>query len=110
MKKCPNCQNVYEDSKGFCPKCGAALVDAGVQQETVTPTPAKTGNGFFAKWGALLLGIVGLIICWELSALFGCAIAVAGAFLGWQSENIINKVGSIILAVVCAIMTIMVME
>lgn len=100
MKKCPNCQNVYDDTKGFCPTCGVALVDE-------TQNTSAGGGEFFEKWGALLLGAVGLIICWFISAVVGCVISIIGAVSGWRSSNVINKIGSIILAVICLVLTVM---
>lgn len=108
MKKCPNCQSVFEDSKGFCPKCGAAL-ESVTQTQTRTPAPSGAGNAFFAGWGGLIMGVVGLLICWELSAVLGCAIAIGGAVFGWQSDNAVNKIGSLILAIVSGVLTVITM-
>ncbi len=111
MKKCPTCQGVYDDAKSFCPKCGIALTDAAETQTAVptannTTTPAKTGNGFWEKWGGILLAVLGFLICWEIFAILGCAIAIVAAIYAWKSDNPINKFGALIIAVISAILTI----
>jgi hypothetical protein len=47
------------------------------------------------NWGGLILGVVGIIVCWCISWLIGLAIAAVGVYLGWRSPNQINKYGSV---------------
>ena len=40
MKRCPQCQSVYEDAKNFCLNDGTPLVADSAEARPVTPTPA----------------------------------------------------------------------
>ena len=40
MKRCPQCQSVYEDAKNFCLNDGTPLVADATEARPVTPTPA----------------------------------------------------------------------
>jgi ketosteroid isomerase-like protein len=40
MKRCPQCQSVYEDAKNFCLNDGSPLVADSAEARPVTPTPA----------------------------------------------------------------------
>ena len=94
MKKCSTCNKEYDDSKMFCPVCGGQLT-------SVAPTPSKsiTSSSWFENWGGVLLTLIGLVITWEISALFGTVIAVVGIICGWSSPNKINKILSGIVGV-----------
>jgi len=104
MKKCVKCNTQYDDGKLFCPVCGEQLVSdpSGAQ-------PRSTGPGsFFSRWLGILLGILGLIIEWGSSLLIGFVVALVGAAFGYASSNKINKMGSIVLAIVAAVLFIVV--
>lgn len=88
MKKCNNCSKEYDDSKMFCPLCGGQLTPVAPP-----PTPASNASpSFFENWGGVLLAVIGLIIAWEVHAVFGFALAVLGLIWGWSSPNKINKI------------------
>lgn len=91
MKKCSKCGKEYDDGKMFCPACGGELT-------AVTPAPAKTNASpsWFENWGGALLAVIGLIVAWEVHAVFGVALAVVGIIYGWSSPNSANKVLSAI--------------
>lgn len=92
MKKCNNCSKEYDDSKMFCPLCGGQLTPVAPP-----PTPASNASpSFFENWGGVLLALVGLIVAWEVDAMFGTALAVIGIICGWASPNNTNKILSII--------------
>lgn len=102
MKKCQNCNRTYDDSKMFCPNCGTKLV---LEQPSV-PTPATNSNSasFMDQWGGLLLSALGLLIEWEFSVLIGVVIAGVGLMSGINSSNNINRIGSILIAVIAALL------
>lgn len=85
MKRCTKCNQEYDDSKVFCAKCGSQLA-------SITPTgqsTAKSNTGTMQglDWIAIIAAVIGLIVEWNTSALFGMA-AVAGGFVaGNQSSN-----------------------
>lgn len=100
MKKCGTCNREYDDSKMFCPVCGEQLT-------SVTPEPAKaTAPTWFENWGGVLLAVLGLIVAWEVHALFGFALAVVGIIFGWSSPNQINKILSIVVGAITVILVI----
>ena len=87
MKKCSKCGKEYDDSKMFCPVCGGQLTSVA----PVTPKP-NTSPSWIENWGGVLLTVIGLIIAWEVHAVFGFALAVLGLIWGWSSPNKINKI------------------
>ncbi len=96
MKKCSTCNQEYDDSKLFCPVCGEQLTDV-----TPTPTPPKSeALPWYKNWGGVLLALAGLIIAWEVNAMFGFALAILGMVFGWSSPNKINKISSLIVGAV----------
>lgn len=98
MKKCVKCNKQYDDSKMFCPTCGGQLV-------SVTPSPTSSSSGsWFDRWGGILLAVVGILIAWELNAVFGLAVAVVGVVSGYNSSNTVNKIGSIAAGVIAALL------
>jgi hypothetical protein len=56
------------------------------------------------NWGGLILGVVGIIVCWCISWLIGLIIAGVGVYLGWKSPNQINKFGSVACAVLVVLL------
>lgn len=98
MKKCVKCGKQYDDSKMFCPTCGEQLV-------STTPSPPSPSSGsWFEQWGGILLAVVGILIAWEVNAVFGLAIAVVGVVSGYNSSNPVNKFGSIAAGVIAALL------
>lgn len=100
MKKCVKCNKQYDDSKMFCPTCGGQLVP-------VTPSSSTSSSGsssWFDQWGGILLAAVGILIEWELSAVFGLAVAAVGVVCGYNSTNTVNKIGSIVAGVIAALL------
>lgn len=95
MKKCIKCNKEYDDSKMFCPTCGSQLTVAAPM-----PIKTKTSPSWLENWGGVLLALIGLIVAWEVNAVFGFALAVVGIIWGWSSPNKINKVMSVVVGVV----------
>ena len=95
MKKCSKCNKEYDDSKMFCPACGGQLVPV-----STTPSDSKPAPSWLENWGGLLLAVVGLIVAWEVHAVFGTALAVVGIIWGWSSPNQINKISSLIVGII----------
>ena len=99
MKKCNVCNKEYDDSKMFCPVCGGQLT-------TVTTTPSGSNSlpSWFENWGGILLTLAGLIIAWEVHAVFGFTLAVLGIIFGWSSSNKINKYFSVIVGAITVLL------
>lgn len=120
MKQCQKCKRVFEDTAFYCPECGEELKayvqapQTTVQANNASAASAQPGQAekkdsdstdtALGGWLATVLGIVGLLICWYVSALFGMAIAVVGGLSGWKSSNIVNKLISTVAAVVSIIL------
>lgn len=95
MKKCSVCNKEYDDSRMFCPTCGGQLTTV-----TTTPPSSNAAPSWFENWGGVLLALIGLIVAWEVHAVFGFALAVVGIICGWSSPNKINKIMSAIVGVI----------
>lgn len=102
MKKCLNCNKTYDDSKMFCPNCGAKLVS----DQPPAPAPAAGGSSasFMDQWGGLLLCVLGLIVEWEISVLAGAVITAMGFVAALNSSNSINKIVSFLVSAIAAVL------
>lgn len=103
MKKCTKCSKEYDDSKQFCPVCGGQLAPVSGGGGSTHGSKVKTGS-WFEQWGGIVLTIVGLLLEWEINAIFGFAVAVVGAICGFQSSNGVNKVASMVIGVIAALL------
>ncbi|MCM1542884.1 MAG: hypothetical protein NC121_16715 [Blautia sp.] len=114
MKRCANCNKNYEDSKAFCPGCGGALIPvANTFAENTKAAPTSGGNSgssgqagtsaespWYFQWAGTILAVVGLIIEWELSAIFGAALTIVGFILAKDSPIQTNKIVATVLLVI----------
>lgn len=91
MKKCPNCNKEYDDSKAFCPDCGVSLVsiessgqynqNSALNQGSLNAyqkpvQEEKTGLSI----ASMVLGIIGFV-AWCLPIL-GFPVTIVGIILG----------------------------
>lgn len=103
MKKCINCNREYDDSKMFCPECGASLVsnessviNANLNTERKTDPAPVSSVPWYQQWMGTIICIVGLLIEWEINAIVGTAVIVSG-FLQANKTNSKDKIVSAIL-------------
>lgn len=104
MKKCNMCNKEYDDSKMFCPVCGSQLTPV-TPAPTPTPTPSKAAV-WFGNWGGALLTLLGFVVAWEFHILLGISLVVLGIIFAWSSSNKVNKILSVVLAVITVVLSI----
>ena len=97
MKKCPACGIQYQDTQGFCSKCGAKLVSATPVFEPINPLPEDKKHLDPSDWGGAVLALVGLLIGWHEDALLGVVFAIVGIFYGRQSRNTLFRIAAYVL-------------
>lgn len=121
MKRCANCNKEFDDSKLFCPECGSPLPSAATFGTSGTTAPSGfNGNlntagrpvtpapetPWYSQWKGTILAVIGLIVEWEWSALFGAILIGVGFVLGKDSQNSGNKVVTTSLLVIGIILLI----
>lgn len=110
MKKCPSCGIQYEDSKGFCTKCGTKLVSATPAFEPINPRPDDKKFLDPSDWGGAALALVGFLIFWfdeEVGIDF--VFAVVGIIYGRQSRNTFFRIAAYVLGGITVLLTALVL-
>lgn len=131
MKRCVNCSKEFDDSKVFCTECGSPLAAVSGTGGTAAPSgsngnlntagnlnmagnPNTAGNPaapapeepWYSQWKGTILAVIGLIVEWEWSALFGAILIGVGFILGKDSPQPGNKAVTAVLLVIGIILLI----
>lgn len=114
MKVCNKCNQRYDDSQVYCQECGeklTAMDKAATAGGCLNSIRQQVGQwdqhqSFLMRWLPAILSVVGLLVAWELSAVFGMVFALCGTLYGWFSSNQLNKIISIVVGLVVIILAI----
>lgn len=127
VKQCPACgidlgvENEDKTIKDDIPTPPPTPNIPNQSQPTPTINPAKkTGNssikdtvtdmeqkpGLFNQWLGTVITVFSLLITWEISMLFGAALAVVGIIAGLSSSNNVNRAVSVIVGAISICLTI----
>lgn len=98
MKKCPNCNNTYNDDMGYCPTCGTQLIPIQsvnpdpIPNPNPNPTPNQhntqsTSNSGLMNWLPYILAVAGVAVSWFIDAIFGFVLALAGLGLAIMTRS-----------------------
>ena len=108
MKVCPKCRKSYPDAQNFCSDCGVQLsMDTASSVNTRTPEIIHVPKQY-PGWLCILMGMAGVFVGWEWSALLGFALAFVGASLGSKSGNALVKWSSYFLCGITILFVILV--
>lgn len=99
MKKCNKCNREFSDDKMFCPECGNQLT-------ALKPKVNIDGGAGLGNWAGAILTVVGLIVMWEISWIYGGALVVVGLIAGTGSTNVANKIISWVCTAIAVLMLI----
>lgn len=91
MKVCPKCKKEYPDQQNFCNSCGVQLETFSAGTENNRKPEVIQSAKQFPEWLCAVLGIAGVFVGWEMSALLGFVLGFIGASMGSKSENALMK-------------------
>ncbi len=96
MKICPNCNKEFDDSKNFCNRCGATLVEkadgdvAEVQEKKAETSHLKFSDKTFALITGIFSIVIGVVL---ISSIFGRWIGYSFLYGIGKSEGALNYDG-----------------
>ena len=106
MKKCPSCGIQYQDSQGFCTKCGTKLVSMNPTFEPINPIPEAKKHLDPSDWGGAALAIIGLLFFWfDENVGLDFIFAVVGIIYGRQSRNTFFRIAAYVIGGITVLLT-----
>jgi len=93
---CAKCGKEMDDSAKFCPSCGADASGETVSEQPAQPAqqpyrepayvaPAEPGQSSGVGVGALICGIIGLVLCWV--PIVGLILSIVAIVLGGKGKR-----------------------
>ena len=91
---CAKCGKEMDDNAKFCPSCGAGtsgetMSEQPAQQqpysEPASSAPVQTGESSGVGIGALICGIIGLVLCWV--PIVGLIVSIVAVVLGGKGRR-----------------------
>ena len=123
MRICSGCGKILEDDALFCTECGCKTVESNPPSEPPQEPSSNTvleyikkkteewdnSDNVLFRWLPSLLSIIGLIVAWEFSILFGLALSVCGIVFGSTTKNKANKIVSLAVGILCILICLVAM-
>ena len=115
MQTCPGCGQSLQENHKFCPRCGRPAAAPQVPPVPPAPNPApvsETPSGSAGAhslkemaWLPLALAVLGFLIMYYVTIVFGCIVSGVGGVLAYQryqqDKGAMSVVGIVVNVLVC---------